>query len=136
IFNIVIYGGSWLGSLIAGVWFLAWWFNRHVTSGEIRELKARCKTLEERRRLAEQENKITANKLATMEAQLATAEGQQKSNKPAEVIAGTIHKIQSSTAAAITSNNEIGRMLKTEPATGPKLYVDPKDFGLTEKSNK
>src|SRR5215831_21327279 len=94
--------------------FTGWWFKSQITSGEIKELKERCKTLEARRELAEQENRITANELATVKTQLVTAQEQLKAHAPAEAIAGTIHKIQSSTAAAISSTDEIGRMLKTD----------------------
>jgi hypothetical protein len=73
IWTLVIYGGAWLLSLVGAVWGTSWWFNSQVTSGQIRELKERCRALEERRHLAEDQHKITANKLATAEAQLVTA---------------------------------------------------------------
>jgi hypothetical protein len=117
-------------------WGAAWWFKSQVTSGEIRELKETCNALDQRRQLAEDQQKIAANELTTVKAQLVTAQDQLRAHASTEVISGTLKTIQSSTTAAITSNNEIGRMLKAAPATGVELYVDPKDFNLTEKSNK
>lgn len=81
---------------------------------EIANFKARCEMLNDRVVWAEDKNKHTATELATVKAQLATAEEQLKAHEPAETIAGTIQKIQTSTAAAISSTDEIGRMLKTD----------------------
>ena len=136
IWTIVISGSAWLFTLVVAVWGAAWWFKSQVTSGEIRELKETCNALDQRRQLAEDQQKIAENELTTVKAQLVTAQDQLKAHASTEVISGTLKTIQSSTTAAITSNDEIGRMLKAAPATGVKLYVDPKDFSLTEKSNK
>ena len=135
ILNIVIYGGGWLLSLLGAVGLATWWFKSQVTSGEIGGLKERCEVLEQRRQLAEQQNKITADELATVKAQLVTAQDQLKAHAPAETVAGTITIIQSSTGAAISSTDEIGRMLKAEPPT-VRLFA-AKDFkdSLTKKSN-
>src|SRR5262245_28043075 len=103
IWNIVIYGGGWLLSLLVTVWTTAWWFKSQVTSGEIRELNEKCNVLDQRRQLAEQQNKITADELATVKTQLVTAQDQLKAHAPAEAISGTILKIQTSTSAAISS---------------------------------
>ena len=135
IWNLVLYVGGWLLSLLGAVWGIAWWLKSQITSGEIGGLKERCEVLEERRQLAEQQNKITADKLATVEAQLVTAQDQLKAHASAEAISGTITVIQSSTSAAISSTDEIGRMLKVDPPT-VRLYA-AKDFNnlLTKKSN-
>jgi len=74
--------------------------------------------------------------MAAVETQLVTAQDQLKAHASAETVAGTITVIQSSTSAAISSNNEIGRMLKVDPAGDVRLYR-AKDFNnlLTKKSN-
>src|SRR5262249_38268569 len=118
IWNLVLYVGGWLLSLLGAVWGIAWWLKSQITSGEIGGLKERSEVLEERRLLAEQQNTITAEKLAAVEAQLVTAQNQVKAHAPADVISGTIYKIQSSTSAAISSSNTIGRMLRADPPPG------------------
>jgi hypothetical protein len=129
IWTIVWVGGGWLLSLVGTAWFSGWWFSRQVTSGEIRELRERCNVLDQRRQFAEDKQKSTANELETVKAQLVTAQEQLKAHAPTEAIAGTIKVIESSTFAAITSNNEIGRVLRADPPKEVKM------FSLTKKSN-
>jgi hypothetical protein len=131
IWNIFIYGGSWLLSLIGTVWLIAWGLVRYTTSGEIRELKERCNVLEQRRQLAEDQQKATANELTNVKAQLVTAQDQLEAHAPAEAISGTIKTIQTSTYTAISSNNEVGRMLRVITPTDVRLHAvedldDPK----------
>jgi ATP-dependent 26S proteasome regulatory subunit len=134
IWTIVISGSAWLFTLVVAVWGAAWWFKSQVTSGEIRELKQTCNALDQRRLLAEDQQKIAANELATVKAQLVTAQDQLKAHASTEVISGTLKTIQSSTTAAITSNNEIGRMLRVEHHVDQdRLY--PPTISLTKKSN-
>jgi hypothetical protein len=52
--NIVLYGGGWLLSLLGTVWGTAWWLKSQLASGEISGLKERCEVLDQRRQLAEQ----------------------------------------------------------------------------------
>jgi signal transduction histidine kinase len=133
---------SWLGNALAVAVFIGWWSKSQLTSREIKGLKAENDSLKaqsaasnERRLLAEEQHKITADKLAAVEARLVTAQDQLKAHASAEAIAGTITVIQSSTSAAISSNNEIGRYLKADPPD-VRLYR-AKDFNnlLTKKSN-
>ena len=125
IWTIVSVAGGWLVT----AWGFGWWFSRQVTRGEIRELKARCKVLEDRREFAEDKQKSTANELATVKAQLVTAQEQVKAHASAETIAGTFKIIESSTFAAISSNNEIGRVLRRAD-----LPITVSFSGLMEKS--
>jgi hypothetical protein len=134
IWNVV----SWLGYGLAVAVFVGWWSKSQFAGREIKGLKAENDSLKaqsaasnERRLLAEDQYKITANELATVKTQLVTAQDQLKARASPEAIAGTIKVIETSTYAAISSNNEIGRVLsKVDPPTeGPKL------FSLTKKSN-
>jgi hypothetical protein len=109
---------TWLGYALAVAAGGGWWLKSQFSGREIRGLKAENDNLKaqsavanERRLLAEDQQKYTANELATVKAQLVRAQEQLNAREPAEAIAGTIKVIESSTFAAITSNEEIERMI-------------------------
>jgi hypothetical protein len=119
---------GWLGYLVAAAAAGAWWARGQVTVRETKGLKAENDSLKAqsaaenaRRLLAEENQKNAANELATVKAQLVTAQDQLKAHEPVEVIVNTIAKVQSSTTAAIASTDQIGRMLKTDV----RLYRGP-----------
>jgi hypothetical protein len=119
----------WLGYALAAAMGFGWWLKSQFTGREIRGLKAENENLKaqsavanERRLLAEDQQKYTANELATVKAQLVRAQEQLNAREPAEAIAGTIKVIESSTFAAITSNNEIGRVLRADPPKEVKMF--------------
>ena len=133
----------WLGYLLAGAAVVGFTVRGYITRREINGLKAEnnnLKTLHavanERRLLAEDQRKFTEDKLRAVEAKSETAEAQIKDHAPSEALAATIQQIKSSTYGAMSSNTQIGELLK--PIEGTiTVYVskvsnkleDPKKIG-------
>src|SRR5262249_14267241 len=141
IWSLVVNVGSIAVTVIASVAVAAWWLKSQLVGGEIAGLKAENKSLraevgnvtasrevqEQRRLLAEEQRKKTADDLLDVNAKLETAMVQINQRASAQALSATIEVARTSTGAAIVANTATGEFL--QPVTkGVILFVKPSEL--------
>jgi hypothetical protein len=128
IWSLVVTVGSIAGTVIASVWVAAWWLKSQLVGGQIAGLKAENdnlraqvgsinasrEVLEQRRLLAEEQRKKSADDLLNVNAKLETAMAQINQHASAQALSMTIETARISTSSAIAANTATGTFLKPE----------------------
>jgi hypothetical protein len=127
IWNLVVTVGSYAVTAIGTVVFVTWWFKSQLVGGEIAGLKAENKSLraevgnvtasrevlDQRRLLAEEQHKKTADDLVAVKAKLEIAMAQINQHASPQALSETIRVATFSTDAAIVANTATGTLLKS-----------------------
>jgi hypothetical protein len=129
IFNVI----TILLSVMGSVALAAWWLRDKLVTSEMRGMTAENNALralnavaEERRLLAEDKNKTTADELTVVKAKLEDATAQLKQNASKEAVQQTIAAAQTSTNAAITASAGTAFVLeKVSNAVDLERDLDP-----------
>jgi hypothetical protein len=141
IWNLIAYVGTVIGTAM----FVTWWFKSQLVGGQIAGLKAENdnlraqvgsinasrEVLDQRRLLAEEQRKKSADDLLEVRAKLETAMAQINQHESPQTVFETIRVAGISTNSAISANTATGAFLKTDK--GVKLFVEPGELDKLSK---
>jgi hypothetical protein len=140
IWKLVVTVGSYAATVIGTAVFVTWWFKSQLVGGEIAGLKAENKSLraevgnvtasrevlEQRRLLAEEQRKKSADDLLDVNAKLETAMAQINQHASPQAVFETIRVAGISANSAISANTATGEFLR--PDKGVILFVKPSEL--------
>jgi hypothetical protein len=105
--NLVAYAVTGVGTVA----FATWWLKSALTNAQILGLVAKNEVLEERRHLAEDQLRISAEQLITVKAELEHSKRQIEAGATREELARTISSATISANNAISANNQTSSLL-------------------------